>query len=280
VLVLEGGQGLRKSGLFQALADEWFADTAIDVTNKDSRMLAACSWVIELAELAAVKRGENEAHKAFFSQSVDRFRPPYAAAIEAFPRCCVFVATTNPRTYLTDETGNRRYLPVHCMDEVPVRLVREDRDLIWAEAVELYLAAGTCAVCRAAPDGEDRCDEHRWWFTLAEQQQMAHITKARMKRNGMADCLRAWWLRQKPERVRVHELVEDVLKQPQRIADSDYCERVCTALEGMGFVKIEAEDGGTMTYEATKALMEKPKAFNRLRLIQKIAEAKPQPEAT
>jgi predicted P-loop ATPase len=70
-------------------------------------------WGVELAEMSAFKKSDEEARKAFFSTPADDFRPPYGRAnIEVLRRCVLF-GTTDDKQYLSDHRGNRRYWPIH-----------------------------------------------------------------------------------------------------------------------------------------------------------------------
>lgn len=136
MLILEGLQGLRKSTGLEALCDDpqWFTDTIIAIGDKDSYQALQRRWIIELAELDALRGREASVVKKFMSARADSFRPPYGRHTQRFPRQCVFAGTTNEDAYLLDATGNRRYWPVACGD-VDVDAIRRDRDQLWAEAL-------------------------------------------------------------------------------------------------------------------------------------------------
>jgi predicted P-loop ATPase len=141
VLVLQGVGGLGKSTAFSIFGGEWFCDTAISLGDKDSRMMAGQYWICEMAEIVAFKKTGHDTLKSFFSSSVDRFRPPYAAAFEESPRRCIWVGTTNDDDFLVDETGNRKYWPVICKYiEGAMELLKQDRDQLLAEAVAAFKA--------------------------------------------------------------------------------------------------------------------------------------------
>lgn len=141
VLVLEGAQGIGKTSVARALAvhQDWFAGNLPDIHGKDAPLQLAGRWIIEIAELKAVRASQLDAVKSFLSETADTFRPPYARRSAQFPRQCVFLGTTNETEYLRDRTGNRRFWPVRATGIDLPRLVR-DRDQLWAEAVAAYQA--------------------------------------------------------------------------------------------------------------------------------------------
>lgn len=140
-VVLEGPGGLGKSTLVEALASvPWFSDTHFDVSRgKEGQEQVQGLWVYEIAELSQFGKAEIQLIKAFISAKIDRYRPSYGRVVEAYPRQCVLVGTTNEKTYLRDRTGNRRFWPVPVRSRINIPWVRERRDQLFAEAFELYM---------------------------------------------------------------------------------------------------------------------------------------------
>jgi predicted P-loop ATPase len=139
-LILESlVQGKKKSTTAATLAMEasWFADEIADLGSKDSAQDLLGKWIIELAELSALRKSEIERQKAFISRAVDHYRPSYARRAQDFPRQCVFIGSTNADDYLKDPTGNRRYWPVKT-GKVDLDALRHDREQLWAEAVAAF----------------------------------------------------------------------------------------------------------------------------------------------
>ena len=139
-------QGTGKSSFFRALAKNWFSDTFITVQGKDAFEQLQGTWIMEMAELAGLKKADVETVKHFISKQVDQFRPAYARVPEVFPRQCIFVATTNESAFLRDTSGNRRFMPV---DVAEVKLLDNPKlmkflndsatiDQVWAEAMEYF----------------------------------------------------------------------------------------------------------------------------------------------
>lgn len=138
MLVLEGEQGTKKSTALKTLASQdWFCDHTPDLHDKDSQMQLFGSWIIEWGELAALRRSDVTAVKAFITRRVEKLRPPYARYVIEVPRQCIFAGTTNERNWLKDETGGRRFWPVWC-NSIDIDGLERFRDQLWAEAVTLY----------------------------------------------------------------------------------------------------------------------------------------------
>jgi predicted P-loop ATPase len=140
-LILEGPQGTGKSSALAAIVPDlaWFADEIADLGGKDAAQDLRGKWIIELAELSAMRRGDIERTKAFMSRATDHYRPSYGRRSLDFPRQCVFAGTTNADAYLADETGNRRFWPVR-VGTIDLEALRRDRDQLWAEAVVAFKA--------------------------------------------------------------------------------------------------------------------------------------------
>ena len=169
MLIIEGAQGKKKSTALSALVGaDWFADTKLDLGKVDAYQALRGKWVIEMAELDAMKNQELTRIKAFLTSSKDSYRPSYGKRTRDFPRQTVFAGTTNEDKYLQDLTGNRRFWPV-AAGEIRVDDIARDRDQLWAEACQAY-QGGACwwldtdeLVTAAEGVQEARMvDEHPW----------------------------------------------------------------------------------------------------------------------
>jgi putative DNA primase/helicase len=138
VLVLVGAQGIGKSRLIAMMGKEWFSDTMGNMQNKDAMENLHGVWIMELGELAGLKRAEIDTIKLFVARRFDRFRVSYAKRVEEFPRQCIFIGTTNESEFLHDQTGNRRFWPVQCGPKQGWVLTNEDVNQVWAEACHWY----------------------------------------------------------------------------------------------------------------------------------------------
>lgn len=140
VLVLEGPQGVGKSRLVKALGGDWSNDISLDPDDKDCIMLMENNWIIELAEMATHRKSESGKLKAFITRQADTIRKPYHRTTTEIPRQNIFIGSINPQAgfgYLKDPTGNRRFWPA-AVGEINVDAIIEDRDQLWAEAVQIY----------------------------------------------------------------------------------------------------------------------------------------------
>ncbi|MEG3907841.1 VapE family protein [Microcoleus sp. w2-18bC1] len=140
VLILQGKQGYRKSTFFKVLAGgKYFDDSLGTVSDKDERLKLHQAWFVEWAELESVfRRRDVSATKAFLSTGTDKIRPPYCRDIEDFNRPSIIVATTNKQEFLADETGNRRFWVIPVKHRIDTKLLKKERDAIWAAAMLAY----------------------------------------------------------------------------------------------------------------------------------------------
>lgn len=142
-LVLSGLQGIGKTTVLSKLGKKWHNDSITSLQGKDPMEQLQGSWIIELSEMQATNKADNDQIKAFISRQVDKFRAPYGRRTEEFARQCVFAATTNDYVFLKDRTGGRRFWPIfgttHAKKDLS-ELTSDYVDQIWAEAYRAYLA--------------------------------------------------------------------------------------------------------------------------------------------
>ena len=143
VLTLYGAQGQGKSEMVKRLGVHWFSDSLTTVTGKEAYEQLLGKWILELGELAAVKRAEVEAIKQFITKQSDRYRPAYGRVVTEHPRQCIFIATTNEPNFLRDLTGNRRFWIVEVESDKATKklwgdMTDETVGQVWAEAVQSW----------------------------------------------------------------------------------------------------------------------------------------------
>lgn len=136
-LVLVGPQDAGKSSLPRDLGGAWHAEVYGDITNRDVAARLADNWIVELTDLRT-GRAADEALKAFIHAQSDTYRAPYSRRVETRPRSCVFVVTANAPTPVMS-TSPRMFRVVDCAGPY-VPLTPSDRDQVWAESYQLWLA--------------------------------------------------------------------------------------------------------------------------------------------
>lgn len=145
VVVLNGPQGMGKSSFFAKLGGKWFSDSLsiTDMKDKTAPEKLQGYWILELGELAGLKKMDVETVKAFITRQDDKFRHSYGYSVEDHPRQCIIVGSTNNNDgFLRDITGNRRFWPIPCnpTSEKKPWQVAEVVDQLWAEAMTLYMS--------------------------------------------------------------------------------------------------------------------------------------------
>ena len=144
VPILNGPQGIGKSTFFAKLAGEWFSDslTLTDMKDKAGPEKLQGYWILELGELAGMRKTDVETVKSFISRVDDKYRASYGVNVESHPRQCIIVGSTNAETeFLRDITGNCRFLPIRVNGnsvKKPWQMTEEEVKQIWAETLVLY----------------------------------------------------------------------------------------------------------------------------------------------
>jgi predicted P-loop ATPase len=79
-------------------------------TDKDSQIALAENFIINLDELSTMSKQDINALKSMMSKDNIKERVPYDRKPSLMKRRCSFVGSTNKTEFLTDETGNVRWL--------------------------------------------------------------------------------------------------------------------------------------------------------------------------
>jgi hypothetical protein len=144
VVILVGPQGVRKSSLVASLvpSPEFCVEIAFDEKDDDLARKMRGRLVAEIGELRGMRVREIESVKAFISRTHENWVPKFKEFATMYPRRTVFVGTTNADEFLTDDTGNRRWLPVRVETVCDPDAVARDLLQLWAEAAAIFRAHG------------------------------------------------------------------------------------------------------------------------------------------
>jgi len=143
ILVLNGDQGIGKSTLIAKLGGEWYSDSLslTDMNDKTAAEKLQGYWILEIGELAGMKKADIDKVKAFISRQDDKYRASFGRRVTPHPRQCIFFGTTNSQNgYLRDITGNRRFWTVRTPGTgrlKPWELTKAEVEQIWAEVLVL-----------------------------------------------------------------------------------------------------------------------------------------------
>lgn len=147
MLIFEGRQGAGKSRAARILGGAFYTEYSGSISGhtveKDFVATISGKLVVEMSELATMRRAEIEALKSMITKTTDDVRLSYERDSKSYPRTNVFIGTTNEMggSYIADSTGARRFWPVVVGMSGPVKLalLEQDVEQLWAEAVDAYL---------------------------------------------------------------------------------------------------------------------------------------------
>lgn len=168
VLVLQGEQYLGKTKWFKSLVPEDLGlvkdGMLLRPDDKDSVKQVCSFWLVELGELDATFRKSDIAQlKSFITNQSDVLRRAYARKESHFARRTVFFGSVNPKQFLHDATGNRRYWTIECEEILHTHNI--DMQQLWAEVYELYRKGDGYYLL---PDEMARLNEHNEEFQVVD----------------------------------------------------------------------------------------------------------------
>jgi hypothetical protein len=143
VLVFQGAQYMGKTAWFKRLVPKELGvvqdGMMLRPDDRDSVKQVVSHWLVELGELDATFRKSDIAQlKAFLTRDKDILRRAYARKESEFARRTVFFASVNPKEFLHDQTGNRRFWVIECKSIEYDHGI--DMQQLWAEVLTMYRA--------------------------------------------------------------------------------------------------------------------------------------------
>ena len=169
VLVFQGDQYLGKTKWFKSLVPDELGvlkdGMLLRPDDRDSVMKCVSNWLVELGEIdATFRKSDVAALKSFLTSDRDVLRRAYARKESTFARRTVFFASVNPKNYLHDDTGNRRYWTIECESLDHSHAV--DMQQCWAQVYEqLYLPGESWFL---TGDELDALNSHNEEFTVID----------------------------------------------------------------------------------------------------------------
>jgi len=138
MLILHGDQGIGKNWLIDVLSMGAVNQNPPHPSDKDFIAQTTNSWIVMFDEFTSMyNKADVDAFKSFLSTSEDDKRLSYRHDSKRILRRQAYVATTNEAAFLRDNTGNRRFWPLHMTENIIERLdeMRACVPQVWAEAI-------------------------------------------------------------------------------------------------------------------------------------------------
>lgn len=166
--MFQGDQYVGKTKWFKSLVPEdlnLIKDGVIlKPDDRDSVKQAVSFWLVELGELdSTFRKSDIAALKAFLTNDKDVLRRAYARKESQYARRTVFFGSVNPKEFLHDPTGNRRYWTIEVAKLDHSHSI--DMQQVWAQVYEQWKAGHGHYL---TPEEMAQLNSHNEDFTVAD----------------------------------------------------------------------------------------------------------------
>jgi hypothetical protein len=240
VPILFGEQGIGKSTGIAAMAPSMDYFVEINFADKDddnSRKMRG-TLVAELSELRGLHTKDLESIKSFITRRHEKWIPKFKEFKATFPRRLVFIGTTNQEKFLSDATGNRRFLPVE-VTKVEREKITSERSQYWAEAAYLFKKTGI-----AWEDAEKLAVEQfeRFEMTNPWQDLIEHWLKSSVIVNDVMTS------NGKAENITTRIILDDCLGIQKKDQWHNDCKKVAEIMRKLGYESKQLRRNGVKSY--------------------------------
>ena len=155
MIVLTGTQGKFKTTWLNNLCpkelNNYLFCGQINTENKDIQTnIAECFLINVDDQLHRINKKDENSIKNMITVPKITYRRPYDIFVQDYPHLASFMGSVNGNEFLTDPTGNRRFLPFEALDIDIDKAQKLDMSRVWAQAMYLYQSG------------------FRYWFTSDE----------------------------------------------------------------------------------------------------------------
>lgn len=235
--ILSSGEGCRKSESIAAMVPDRDFFVELDLSAKDDDMsrLMRGRLVAELGEMRGLRQREMGALKAFMSRRFEHWVPKYREFAVKFPRRLLFIGTTNETAFLSEQTGQRRWLPMTIV-RADVDRIEADRLQLWAEAREAFRREGV-AFAEAERLARDEYEQYQEEHVYADA-----VREWLLSPVGFGDCTDpgAGEPVQALEAFKTADVLSGALRIPLANHTKKFRDEVCKVLRQLGFEYVHA----------------------------------------
>lgn len=243
MVILEGKQGKRKSGLLKAIAGpDWHTEAIESISSNNFYQALSGKLIVEFADLSTWTSADKDKLKQVLSNEKDTYRTPYDRHSEDQRRSSIFAGTTNDSAYLKDETGARRFWPLKT-GNIDIHGIRASRNQLFAEAVAIYLSE--------TPEYDDDRVNSKWWEVPASAE--TEQEERRIEDPWEQDIRE--YLQHKNETT-MSEILESCLSIPRAKKGRLESIRVGRILNMFGFEKTRKREGSALVYSYVRTIQQ------------------------
>lgn len=142
-VIVGTGQSIYKTSFIRHLVPKKLAsystDAILEWKDKDANIALGSNWIINMDELAHLNKEDTNSLKATLSRNMIKVRRPYDRIDSEIPRLANFLGSTNDLQFLTDLTGNVRWL---CFRVTKIDGIFNtiDIDQLWSQLYESFIS--------------------------------------------------------------------------------------------------------------------------------------------
>lgn len=161
-VLVGAGQSMGKTTFIRSLVPKslvsYITDAVLEWKDKDANIALGSNWIINLDELANLNRDETNSLKATLSRDSIKVRRPYDRIDSEIPRLANFFGSTNDLQFLTDLTGNVRWI---CFRIAGIDFKYSDMDIdqLWAQLYHEFKQGENYVLSREELQENDKRNE-------------------------------------------------------------------------------------------------------------------------